>query len=310
MNRDLARIPGRLDRTGVAGHSPSMTDTNLPEALSGLRAVAGQYDLFVVDQWGVMHDGVTAHPGAVEALAGLKATGSAVVLLSNSGKRVSESYRRLAKLGFDRGLYDFAVTSGEQVHRGLADRTDPFYATLGRRFLMFAWDTDRGIVDGLDYEETDDVEGADFILCAGTDRPNLDDYAPVLERALARGLPLTCANPDKVSVQPDGSLKICPGAIAERYEAMGGTVRWHGKPGLDGYDAIRAATGVSGPGLGIGDSLAHDIAGANGAGMDGHFITSGIHQGDLPMPPTADAVRALGASHNAVPRYFSEKFTW
>lgn len=298
--------------TGPAspGIAQVMTDTNLSEHLAGLSAVADRYDLFVVDQWGVMHNGVTAHPGAIGALAGLKATGAAVVLLSNSGKRVSESYRRLAALGFDRGLYDFAVTSGEQVHRGLADRTDPFYANLGRRFLMFAWDLDRGIVDGLDYEETDDVEAADFILCAGTDRPNLDDYAPVLERALARGLPLTCANPDKVSVQPDGSLKICPGAIAERYEAMGGTVRWHGKPGRDGYDAIRAETAVTGPGLGIGDSLAHDIAGANGAGMDGLFITSGIHQGDLTTPPTAGSVHALGTAYGAVPRYFSEGFTW
>jgi HAD superfamily hydrolase (TIGR01459 family) len=300
----------RLDPAARGGHSPAMTNIASPEPLTGLRRIADRYDLFVVDQWGVLHNGVEPHPGAVEALANLKARGAAVVLLSNSGKRVSESYLRLAKLGFDRALYDFAVTSGEQVHRGLADRADPFYAGLGRRFLMFAWDTDRGIVEGLDYEETDDVEAADFILCAGTDKPDLDAYAPVLERALARGLPLTCANPDKVSVQPDGSLKICPGAIAERYEEMGGTVRWHGKPGRDAYAEIRAKTGVQGPGLGIGDSLAHDIAGARGAGLDGHFITGGIHRGDLPSPPTIAAVAELGMRYDAVPDFFSEGFVW
>ncbi|MDW3205741.1 MAG: TIGR01459 family HAD-type hydrolase [Alphaproteobacteria bacterium] len=288
-----------------------MTDMQIPRPISGLSDIAADYDLFVVDQWGVLHDGAKPHPGAVEALTRLKATGAPVALLSNSGKRVAESYKRLAALGFDRGLYDLCITSGEQVHRGLRDQNDPFYAALGPKFLMFAWDADRGIVEGTDCQEVDSVDEADFILCAGTDRDSLAAYEPVLRRALDRGLPLTCANPDRVSVQPDGSLKICPGAIAEMYEAMGGSVRWHGKPGRDAYDAIRAETGIrDGAGLGIGDSLSHDIAGAAGAGMDGLFITGGIHRTDLPEPATPETVAALGAEHGAVPAYFSAGFTW
>jgi HAD superfamily hydrolase (TIGR01459 family) len=189
-------------------------------------------------------------------------------------------------------------------------RDEPFYAKLGPRFLMFAWDEDRGITEGTGCEEVDDVEAADFILCAGTDRAELAEYDPTLRRALERGLPMTCANPDRVSVQPDGSLKICPGAIAERYEAMGGRVRWHGKPGPDGYTMIRAETGRIGPGLGIGDSLAHDIAGAAAAGLDSVFITRGIHRTDLPDPPDAQSVAALGATHGAVPDYFLADFVW
>lgn len=287
-----------------------MTHAPTPAPIPGLSAVADRYDLFVVDQWGVLHDGVRAHPGSVEALAALKATGAAVALLSNSGKRVAESHKRLAAMGFPRDLYDLAITSGEQVHQGLMRRDEPFYADLGRRFLIFAWDDDRGITEGTGCEEVDDVEAADFILCAGTDRADLADYDPVLRRALARGLPMTCANPDRVSVQPDGSLKICPGAIAERYEAMGGRVRWHGKPGPDGYAMIRAETGRGGPGLGIGDSLAHDIAGAAAAGMDSVFITGGIHRTDIPDPPEPEDVAALGQTHGAVPNYFLSDFIW
>lgn len=282
----------------------------LPEHIAGLSAIADNYDLFVVDQWGVLHDGAKPHPGAVDCLRRLKETGAVVALLSNSGKRVTESYKRLAALGFDRSLYDLCITSGEQVYRGLKDRTDPFYADLGPRFVMFAWDQDRGITDGTGFEEVAGVDEADFILCAGTDRPGLSDYEPVLKQALDRDLPMTCANPDKVSVQPDGSLKICPGAIAAMYEDMGGRVKWHGKPQLNAYTMIREAADVSGPGLGIGDSLAHDIAGAAAAGMDGLFITGGIHRSDLPEPPTADAVQALGDGHNAVPSHFIEGFTW
>ena len=278
--------------------------------ITGLREIADQYALFVVDQWGVLHNGEAPLPGAVEALRHLKDSGAAVALLSNSGKRVTDSYHRLSTLGFDRSLYDLAITSGEQVYQGLLTREDPFYANLGPRFLMFAWDSNRGIVEGTGFDEVSDVEEADFILCAGTDRSNLESYKPILQRALERDLPLTCANPDRVSVQPDGSLKICPGAIAELYEGMGGRVRWHGKPGLDAYRSIRDQTGVNGPGLGVGDSLAHDIAGANAAGMDGLFITGGIHQKDLTDPPTVQSVLDLGWQHQAVPTHFCTGFRW
>lgn len=281
-----------------------------PTPITGLNEIADAYDLFVVDQWGVLHDGARPHPGAIEALTRIKQTGAAVALLSNSGKRVEESYRRLASFGFDRSLYDLCLTSGEQVHHGLLHRDDPFYASLGPRFHIFARDDDRGILEGTAYEEVDDIEAADFVICAGTDDRSAEEYDPILSRALARGLPMTCANPDRVSVQPDGSLKICPGAIAAKYEAMGGKVRWHGKPQLSAYETIRRETGVSGPGLGIGDSLAHDIAGANAGGLDGWFITGGIHRTDLPSPPDVDSVQALGESHDAVPRYFSDAFVW
>jgi len=281
-----------------------------PQALTGLSEIADRYDIFVVDQWGVLHDGAKPHAGARDALLNLKKTGAAVVLLSNSGKRVAESHRRLAALGFERDLYDLALTSGEQVYEGLSSREGDFYGSLGDRYLMFAWDDDRSITEGTGFEETKDIEEADFILCAGTDRASLDAYTPILSRALDRGLPMTCANPDRVSVQPDGSLKICPGAIAERYEAMGGRVQWHGKPQQNAYRRLREVTGISGPGLGIGDSLSHDVKGAADAGMDSVFVTGGIHATDLPEAPTPDDIIALGRTHDTVPTFYQEFFVW
>ena len=137
------------------------------QIIDGLGDIAEDYGLFVIDQWGVLHDGVTAHPGAIEAMENLRAlanrTGAGIALLSNSGKRIEASYERLAALGIGRHLYDFVVTSGEEVHRGLLQRGrddagDPFYATLGRRFFGFWWDEDRGIIEDCGLEEVDDVE--------------------------------------------------------------------------------------------------------------------------------------------------------
>eukprot|EP00752_Nemacystus_decipiens_P018011 g16144.t1 len=218
-------------------------------------------------------------------------------------------------MGFPRDLYDLVVTSGEQVHRGLLQRgrpdaADPFYRDLGPRFVAFWWDDDRGILEGADVEEVGEVAEADFILCSGTDEGHLDAYRPTLERALARGLPMTCANPDRVSVQPDGTLKMCPGEVAAAYEAMGGRVRWHGKPSREVYDLIRAELDTDAPGIGIGDSLQHDILGAAESGLDSLFIAGGIHRDDLARPLDPAAVAALADNRGVRPTFASEDFRW
>ena len=253
------------------------------QIIDGLGEIAERYGLFVIDQWGVLHDGVTAHPGAVDAMENLRRqadrTGAGIALLSNSGKRVEASYERLEALGIGRHLYDLIVTSGEEVHRGLSQRgrddaEDPFYGALGPRFYGFWWDDDRGILEGCNVEEVTDVGKADFILCSGTDKGELDAYRPVLERA----------------------LKMCPGAVAEAYEVMGGRVRWHGKPQPEVYTRIREHFGSDARGIGIGDSLQHDIKGAEESGLDGLFIAGGIHRDDLDRPLVPDQVKSRTVS--------------
>ena len=59
-----------------------------PTFCSGMAEVASRYDGFLVEQWGVLHDGTTPYPGAIACLERLRAVGKRVVLLSNSGRRV------------------------------------------------------------------------------------------------------------------------------------------------------------------------------------------------------------------------------
>ncbi len=40
----------------------------LPPVIDGLSAIAGDYDLVFSDVWGVLHNGMRAHPGACDAL--------------------------------------------------------------------------------------------------------------------------------------------------------------------------------------------------------------------------------------------------
>ena len=58
---------------------------------------------------------------------------------------------------------------------------------------------------------------------------------------------------------------------------MGGVVHWHGKPQKEIYTMCKELVGGWDNAVAVGDSLEHDIAGANSAGIDSLLITSGIH---------------------------------
>ncbi|WP_425406735.1 TIGR01459 family HAD-type hydrolase [Hwanghaeella sp.] len=278
--------------------------------IDGIGNLADEYDTYLLDQWGVIHDGVTLHPGALDAMRRLADAGKRTIILSNSGKRASDSHGRLDSLGVDRSLYLEIITSGELVYRNLSTRTDPFYAALGPKFLIFAWDPNRGIVEGTGFEEVERIAEADFILCAGTDHQDLEWYEPALAEGLARDLPMICANPDRVSVQPDGSLKMCPGAIAEVYEKRGGRVRWHGKPTREVYEMCSEIAGGLDRAIGVGDSLIHDIKGANDAGIDSLLILGGIHGEEIDRPVTAQGIDALSRKYGARPTHAADLFKW
>ncbi len=282
--------------------------------VEGIGALTDIFDTVLLDQWGVVHDGENLHDGAADAIDRLKAAGKQIVILSNSGKRVDDSYARMRRMGIEPETFDGVVTSGELVYRNMFHDNDPFYAELGKNFLMLAWDTGRGIVEGTRYREVETVGEADFILCAGTDRQDLEAYRDLLDGGLARHLPMVCANPDLVSVQPDGTLKICPGTIAETYRALGGVVKIHGKPAAEIYAAAETALrekGLAiGRAIGVGDSLVHDIKGASDAGHASLLICGGIHKDEIGDPVTQDALAEVSKTYGVTPDYAAPLFVW
>jgi HAD superfamily hydrolase (TIGR01459 family) len=248
--------------------------------IAGLRELAARYDGFILDLWGVIHDGVTPIPGAIDCLRLLIDKGKRIVLLSNAPRRADDVVRRIAALGVPTGLYHHVMSSGEEAWQHLSQRDDPFYAALGRRCLHIGSDRDLEIREGLDLEYVEGPEEAQFILNTGPagwdDR--IEDYELLLRKALGRDLPMVCANPDFV-VMRGSTLHLCAGALAKWYEEAGGRVRWHGKPFRSVYDSCLRLLGIADRSriLAVGDSLRTDIAGAAGAGIDSLLIAGGIH---------------------------------
>lgn len=250
----------------------------------GLAAVIQRYDGFLLDQWGVLHDGVRPYPGAAAALEMLRRAGKRVIILSNSGRSGAENARQLAKFGFAPELYDEVISAGDDARDALAARDEPFHHALGRRCLLLAREGEAHLAEGLGLDLVDDVETADFLLLMTMDPPrqSVAGWMRLLEAASARGLPMVCANPDLYRASPDGGLQEAPGLVARAYEQLGGTVRYHGKPQPRIYRTCLARLGLDRSRVvAIGDSLEHDIAGAQGAGLDSVFIGGGIHRGEI-----------------------------
>lgn len=266
-----------------------MQNPNGTRLIGGVRELAPRYQGFILDLWGVIHDGTNPLPGAIEALRSLIEGGKRIVLLSNAPRRADDVMRRIAAIGVPAALYHHVMSSGEETWQHLDRRDDPFYAALGRRCLHIGSERDLEIRDGLALEFVASIEDAQFILNSGPagwdDR--IEDYEPILRSALARDLPMVCANPDLV-VMHRGRLALCAGALAKWYEEAGGRVRWHGKPFPSVYDTCLDVIGIEDRSaiLAIGDSLRTDIAGAAGAGIDSLLIAGGIHADEFGMSGT------------------------
>ena len=267
--------------------------------LDGFASLAARYDGFIVDLWGVVHDGVSPYPGAVECLARLRDAGKRVVLLSNAPRRAEVAAAGMEAMGIARDLYTGLVTSGEVTHALLRDRDLPEYAALGRRLYHLGPERDRNVFAGLDYSDAARPAEADFVLNTGPDDSRIPtEIGPwVAELAACRdaGLPMICANPD-LEVIRGGARLICAGALALHYAELGGTVRWVGKPDPAVYRPVFAQLGLPGARvLAVGDALRTDMAGAAAVGVDGCWVLGGIHGAELAGPQAAEAAaRAAG----------------
>jgi HAD superfamily hydrolase (TIGR01459 family) len=281
----------------------------------GMRQLAARYEGFILDLWGVVHDGTAPFPGVLDCMSRLVGSGKRVVLLSNAPRRSDDVVRRITRIGVPEGLYHGVMSSGEEAWQHLARRDDPFYAALGRRCLQIGSERDLEMREGLALDFVDRPEEADFILNTGPAEweDTLADYAPLLRAARQRDLPMVCANPDLVVIH-DGQPALCAGALAEAYEAEGGRVRWHGKPYPSVYASCLALLGITDPRhiLAIGDSLRTDIAGAQGAGIDSLLIAGGVHAAEFMSGGMLDLDRteAALADSGARPLGIASRFVW
>lgn len=281
--------------------------------LSGLAEVADRYDGYIIDLWGTVHDGVEVYAAAVDVLRRLRAQGVPVCLLSNAARSTAALAPRLAGLGLDADCYDDLVSSGEATIEAFR-QPDAWHAALGRTYYLTAPDDGELLLHDLGYTRVENPSGAAFVLNTGS-MPGTDlaHYERALRACAARNLPMICANPD-LFVRIAGRRIMCAGTVARRYEALGGWVRYHGKPDRAIYRAClkrmkRPAHTV----LAIGDGLETDIAGARGMDMDSVFVLGGLQAeclSETGAAPARDQMQALFARSGHAPTFVIPYLRW
>jgi len=289
------------------------TASYAPILLSGLADVADRYDGVIIDLWGTVHDGVQVYPGAIDVLRRLRARGTAVCLLSNAARSTAAIAARLAGLGLDADCYHHLVSSGEATIEAFR-QPDSWHAALGQTYYLIAPEEGELLLRGLGYARVADPSEAAFVLNTGSaSGTDLAHYETVLRACARRSLPMICANPDLFVRIADRRI-MCAGTIARRYEALGGRVRYHGKPGRAIYQTClarmkRPAHAV----LAIGDGLETDIAGARGMEMDSVFVLGGLHAESLSetgAAPAGDQLQSLFARSGHAPTYVMPYLRW
>ena len=260
----------------------------MTEILRALADLSGRYDAVFCDLWGCLHNGKEPFAAAVGALQGFRANGGRVVLLTNAPRPKSSVIKQLDAMGAPRDCWDIVVTSGDAAQMGMlsgavgrkvhhigAVKDEPFFTDFADDLAAYA--KTHALIERVALK---DAEG---VVCTGladdlTETP--DDYRAALLLAKTMGLPMLCANPDIVVDMGDKRL-YCAGALAQAYEAMGGTALYFGKPHPPIYDLARRrlgeVSGLSDPQiLCIGDGIGTDIQGGMAEGLDTVFITGGL----------------------------------
>jgi ribonucleotide monophosphatase NagD (HAD superfamily) len=285
----------------------------IPQMHESFAEIVDLYDAFILDQFGVLHDGVTALPGAVACVEFLAHEhGKQLIILSNTSAPSQKALEKLPKLGFDGSYFVGAVTSGEEASKYIKSTlgSDPEKAA---KAVFWTWDIykpdnarltapPQAFLDQCgNVEIATTIDEANFLLLHGSEiwytggktpeeatfldfveSGNMDTVEPLLRACVNRGLPMVCANPDVVVQTPCGGTAYMPGGLATRYAEMGGTCRIFGKPDVEHFEACLRALDVPRSKVAhVGDSLHHDIAGANAANIPNVLVTSGIHRSGL-----------------------------
>src|SRR5262245_24075481 len=257
-----------------------MSGADIP-ILSSIGSLAVSSAAWIVDIWGVMHNGARAFEPAAEACTKFRQRGGNVLLLSNAPRPFAAVVAQLDALGVARTAYDTGVTSGDVTRAMLA-------SWQGRPLLHIGPARDRGLFEGFALDFVD-APRAEVLVCSGLDDDSKEtpkDYTRLFEGLVARRVPMLCANPDLV-VERGDKLVYCAGALAAEYAALGGGVSYAGKPHWPVYErALAAIDSLSGGPvakdqvLAIGDGIETDLLGAHLAGLRSVFIASTIHAPD------------------------------
>ena len=239
----------------------------------GLRSIVNYYDLFFIDLWGVIHNGINLHKEAIEALAEIDRTKKDFVLLTNAPRPNKIVKIFLNKMGMSKNLQEKVYTSGEAALSYLKKNH------LKETFFHIGPPRDFDLFIDFKKKKTEKINDCSYFLCTGLFEGHDDDlsyYKDLFNKFTSRKM--ICTNPDLV-VDRGNKREFCAGSVAMVFKKMGGEVIYFGKPFSEVYK--RAINNDGKKILCIGDNLNTDIRGANLLNYHSLLISNGIHKEEI-----------------------------
>ena len=264
----------------------------------GLGSIVDKYQLFYIDLWGVVHNGVTLHQEAIKVLKQISKKGKEYILLTNAPRPNSVVKSFLKKMGMDKEIMQHVFTSGEAslnyLKKNLKDKKF-FHVGPPRDFDLFS-----------DFKKmkSETINKSEYILCTGLFEKyekDLNYYKDLFEKNIDKQM--ICTNPDLI-VDRGNSRELCAGSIAMVFEKMGGEVIYFGKPYPEVYN--QSIDNVGKKILSIGDNLNTDIKGANLLNYDSLIISNGIHKNEIKQM----GIEKTSKSYEAICNYIQTELKW
>jgi HAD superfamily hydrolase (TIGR01459 family) len=249
------------------------TSSRTLKLVSGIRDIVDDYDVFLLDMWGVMHDGFNAYEGVIDTIKQLRQANKTLIILSNSSQRRNQSISNLKGMGFDPlDDFDAIITSGEVAFLMLSIVNDNdsnqlegcqrwdvlthmqdknHRANQANKIFVLGSEPKRDVpyIESCGWKFAP-IEEADLILTSGTfsvndgvyeinKRQDANAYEAAvtasLKIAAERGIPMIVSNPDKL--RPDYERPPMPGKLGDRYEAA--LVEYGGKTSVQAEALVK-----------------------------------------------------------------------
>jgi len=239
----------------------------------GLRSIAENYDLFYIDLWGVVHNGIELHEEAINTLKKLLKFNKKFVLLTNAPRPIVTVKSILEKMGMEENLSNHVFTSGEASLSYLNKEHN------SQKFYHVGPPKDFDLFKAFKNYKSNTINESEYLLCTGLfdeHDKDLNFYKNLLENYVNKKM--ICTNPDLI-VDKGNKRELCAGSVAMVFEKMGGEVVYFGKPYPEVYN--QSIDNNNKKILSIGDNLNTDIKGANLLNYDSLLISNGVHKNEI-----------------------------
>ena len=266
--------------------------------IEGLSSIADNYQLFYIDLWGVIHNGINLHDEAVNVLKQITKMNKNYVLLTNAPRPNSSVKNFLENMGLEREIREHVFTSGEAALNYLKKNF------FGKNFFHVGPPRDFDLFKDFEKNKSNDINKSDYILCTGLFDENNKDlifYKNLFDKHLKKKM--ICTNPDLI-VDRGNKRELCAGSVAMVFEKMGGEVIYFGKPYPEVYN--QSINNKNKKILSIGDNLNTDIKGANLLNFDSMIISNGIHKNEI----KEKGIEKISKSYETICNYIQSELKW